>query len=174
MSLNPLFSLTPNNPAANTYDAANPNAPWGRGVLRTYGGFSYGGAGSRYPLQNQSANDEIIVGFDPVAPGDGTINSSVDDLYRRCTIYAYFAGINVATDNQYLLLAQLNGITQATAQFFVGTELVKEEAISGEEQVAVLIDVPGSDQSVYFYIRLASATTPYARMGFKGLDCYLL
>ena len=172
MSLDPFFSLTPNNPLANTYDAANPNAPWAYGYFYSFGGFSYGGF-SPYRLQDQSANDEIIVGYDPVAPGDGTINSISDDFYRRCTIYAYFYGTNVATDNQYLLLAQLNGLYQATAQFFVGTELVREEAISGEEQVAVLMDVPGSGVLVNFYIRLAS-TSSYASMGFKGLDCYLL
>jgi len=171
MSLNPFFSLTPNNPYANTYDAANPNAPYAYGILHAWGGNS--SPHSPYRLPDQLANDEIIVGYDPVAPGDGTINSAVDDLYRRCTIYAYFYGNNVATDNQYLLLAQLNGLSAATAQFFVGTELVREEAISGEEQVAVLIDVPGSGVGVSFFIRLASATY-YARMGFKGLDCYLL
>ncbi len=171
MSLNPFFSLTPNNPYANTYDAANPNAPYAHGYLRSYGGHT--NYYSPYELSAQSTNDEIIVGYDPVAPGDGTINSVVDDFYRRCTIYAFFYGYNVATDNQYLLLAQLNGRSAATAQFFVGTELVREEAISGEEQVAVLIDVPGSGVGVSFFIRLASATY-YARMGFKGLDCYLL
>ena len=171
MSLNPLFSLTPNNPYANTYDAANPNAPYGIGFLSSYGGYSHYYIPDR--LQDQSANDEILLGYNPVAPGDGTITSYWDDLYGRCTIYAGFAGHNVATDNQYLLLAQLNGLYEATAQFFVGTELVREEAISGEEQVAVLIDVPGDGEFLNFYIRLASAY-PYAQMGFKGLDCYLL
>ena len=171
MSLNPFFSLTPNNPYVHTYDAANPNVPYASGYLYSYGGHS--ARFSPYRLPDQSTNDEIIVGTDPVAPGDQTINSVSDDFYRRCTIYAFFYGNNVATDNQYLLLAQLNGLSAATAQFFVGTELVREEAISGEEQVAVLMDVPGNGVAVYFYIRLAS-TYHYARMGFKGLDCYLL
>ena len=112
MSLNPLFSLTPNNPLAYTYDAANPNARYAIGYLTAFGGLS--SANSPYRLQDQSANDEIIVGYDPVAPGDGTINSLSDDFYRRCTIYGYFSATNVATDNQYLLLAQLHGLSNAT------------------------------------------------------------
>ncbi len=171
MPLNTLFSLTPNNPWAYSYDSANPNAPYAMGHLASYGGHSAGY--SPYRLPDQSTNNEIIVGYNPATPGDGTINSLADDFYARSTITVNFYGDNVATDNQYLLLAQLNGRIEATAQFFIGTELVREEAISGEEQVAVLIDVPGDAVPVTFYIRLAS-TSPYASMGFKGLDCYLL
>jgi hypothetical protein len=60
-----------------------------------------------------------------------------------------------------------------TAQFFVGSNLVRSEDLSGEEQIAILLDVPGDGTGTSITVRLAS-TSPYVGMGFQGMDCYLL
>ena len=171
MSLDPLFSMTPLNPFVNTYDPGSPDAPRAYGFMRTFGGHTYDLP--PYSLQRQFDDGQIILGHDPVAPGDLAIDSMTDDFHRRCCARLQFRGINVATDNQYLLLFALNGIAGATAQFFIGTEAVREEAVSGSEQVAVLLDVPGDGIFVDFIVRLASASST-ARLGFQGMDCYLL
>lgn len=166
MSLNTFFSLTPHSAWVNAYDAANPTAPYASAYLE--------GHGCHILWGHRSTSDEIVLQFNPVAPGNQTINSLTDDFFARPTISLWFAGHNVSTNNQYLLLAQLNGVWGAPrAQFFVGTELVREVLISGDEQVALLMDAPGSGTVVYFWIRLASNQTN-AKLVFKGLDCYLL
>lgn len=171
MALQPLFSLTPRSPRAYTYNPAAPDAPYGAGSLYSFGGFTDSGTRT---LSDQFNNDEILLGFDPVDPGDQTLASRVDDLFRHCGIYIAFWGANVSTDNQYLLLLafrRAQGIP--TAQFFVGSDMVRTEELSGDETVGILLDTPGSGIHTAIYVRLASPS--YATvMGFKGMDCYLL
>jgi hypothetical protein len=172
MTLTPFFSLTPLNPRAYTYDASQPDAPYASGYLWSYGGFS----SYYYPhrLANQYSNDELFLGKDPVDPTDQTIGNIVTDVYRRSALLFYFGGSNVSTENQFLLLFSLSSPTATPiAQFFVGTELVRSEEVTGEEQVAILLDVPGNGISTHLFVRLAS-TNFYSVLGFKGMDCYLL
>ena len=172
MALESFFSLTPLQPYVSTYDAANPNAPHAAAYLTTYGGFTYGYG--PYSIRNQSRQDEIILGFDPVALTDQTIGNLADDVYRRCVIRVYFNVSNVSTKNQLMLLLALRGNGgNPSAQFFVGADLMRTEELAGEEQVAILMDCSGSNFSSTVYVRLASPIY-WARMGFQGVECYLL
>ncbi len=172
MALQPFFSLTPSNPYVNSYDAANPSAPYAYAGVTSFGGVTT--VSSPYRLGDQNTNDEIILGYNPVDLSDQSIGSTIDDLYRRCTIYVYLTGTNVTTANQYLLLFALRrDAGSVSAQFFVGADLVRTEQLSGDEQVAILFDTPGSGIYTYIYVRLASPDY-YARMGFQGMECYLL
>ena len=170
--LTPFFSFSASSPLAYTYDAANPSAAWAYGYLYSYGGLT--GPYPPYRLGDQSANDEILVGYDPVDPTDQTITNTLTDVWGRSCIQIQFAGVNVSTENQYLLLFALRGLSGSpTAQFFVNGTLVDTEALAGDEHVAVLLDCPGPNIYTTVYVRLASASY-WARMGFKGMDCYLL
>jgi hypothetical protein len=172
MTLAPFFSLTPLNPQDYTYDAAQPNAPYASAYMFSFGGMTkyY----NPYRLADQHNNDEINLGYDPVDPTDQTISNIVNDVYRRSALQISFYGYNVSTENQYLLLFSLRSMYGTpSAQFFVGTELVRIEELSGEEQVAILLDVPGNAVYTTVYVRLAS-TAFTASMGLKGMDCYLL
>ncbi len=46
-------------------------------------------------------------------------------------------------EDQFLLHLHVNGLVATTAQFFIGIQIVREEEITAEEQVAILMDVPG-------------------------------
>lgn len=172
MTLEPLFSLRPLNPRVYTYDPAQPDAPYATAYM-----FSFGGLTKYYVpyrLADQYSNDEITLGYDPADPTDQTISNIINDVYRRSTLQISFRGYNVSTENQYLLLFSLRSIYGTpSAQFFVGTELVRVEELGGEEQVAILLDVPGNAIFTNVYVRLAS-TAFTASIGFKGMDCYLL
>jgi hypothetical protein len=172
MTLQPFFSLTPLNPYDYTYNAAQPNAPYASAHLSSYGGVSFHYA--PYRLPDQHSSDEILLGYDPVDLTDQTISNFVTDGYRRNTLRFYLYGYNVSTENQYLLLFSLRyrGGTPSV-QFFVGTELVRIEELDGEEQVAILMDVPGNGVGTAVFVRLASSDY-YSMFGFKGMDCYLL
>jgi hypothetical protein len=176
MSLEPLFSLSPVNPRVYNYDPANPSFPYASATLQAFGGFTrfY----SPYTLADQHDDDEIHIGFDPVQESEQTITSAVDDFYRRCGVFLSFAGYNVNTVNQYLLVFRLaKALGSPIAQFFVGTSLVRDEALtqSPYDDIAILLDTPGDGSGVTMFVRLAGPTSSfYQSFFFKGVDCYLL
>jgi hypothetical protein len=172
MTLQPFFSLTPLNPSAYTYSAAQPGAPYAHASMYSYGGVSFPYA--PYRLTDQYSSDELVLGFDPVDPADQTIGNYYTTVYSRNAIRFSFYGTNVSTENQYLLLFALRGLNGTPiVQFFVGTTLVRSEELSGEEQIAILMDVPGDYVYTQVNLRLASSVS-YSMFGFKGMDCYLL
>jgi len=179
MAMDPFFSLTPQAPFVYSYDAAAPAAPYAMASLASYGGLSW--SFDPYRLQDQVANDELIVGRDAVPLEHRTMASFTNDLYRRCGFSVGWYGYNIPPDGQFLVVVQLRGIRDATAQFFVGTEFVRAEAIAGDAHVALLIDVPQPVETtgslvitqVSMGIRLASSW-PDARLGFRGVVCYLM
>ena len=108
MTLQPFFSLSPLDPYAYTYDAANPNAPYAHALQYSFGGMTL----YTYPhrLDDQYNNEELILGYDPVDPAEQTIGDLVADVYRRSALRIYFTGNNVSTENQYLLLFSIRSI----------------------------------------------------------------
>jgi len=175
MDLHPLFSLRPLAPLAFTYDPANPNAPWALAFFETYGGIT-----NMFPLlgsalTDQYNRDEIALGDDPVELKYDEIYS-LDHLRRHCSIWGFFIGMNVSKDNQYLLLFSLRRIYgSAWAQIFAGLELVRKEKLSGQEQIAILLDSPGDGIPLTVGVRLATdKNSAHVAMGFNGMQCYLL
>ena len=176
MSLNPFFSLSPLSPYVYNYDAANPNATYAAAYLYTYGGHtSYGQA---WNLTGQHSNDQILLGRNPVSDADQTIANTADDIFRRSAAWINFRGVHVSTTNQYLLLFRLARVFGSPiAQFFVGTQFVRGEALTQApyDDIAILLDTPGDGAWVYISVRLAaSGTSTSHAFFFKGVDCYLL
>ena len=176
MSLDPFFSLSPNSPRMETYDGANPNAPYAYAKVDTTGGRSFPWSGQS--LVDQHSSDKILLGYDPVSSSDQTITNVIDDLYRRCSVRVGFYGANVTTANQYLLVFRLErSFGSPIAQFFVGADFVQAEDInlSPYDDVAMLLDTPGDRTWTYVNVRLAALNaTYYTSFFFKGVDCYLL
>jgi hypothetical protein len=164
--LQPFFSLTPLDRYVMTYDAGAPTAPWVAASLTSYGGYT----GSGHSLQSQYDRNEIILRSDPVPLDDVTFG----EMSRRCSVWINIQPRRVSVENQCLLLIALRGISGSpSAQIFVGSDLVRTEALSGDETVAILVDCPEAGGNIDVYVRLASSYD-YAVMGFKGIDCYLL
>lgn len=176
MSLEPFFSLSPLSPYAYTYDAANSNNPYAFAELITFGGFTLSYTPRR--LADQHSNDQILLEYDPVPQTDQSIASYVDDFYRHCTARVLFRGTNVSTANQYLLVFRLaRDFGAPIAQFFVGTQFVRAEALTASpyDDIAILLDTPGDDVWVTTFVRLAVAGAGASHgFFFKGVDCYLL
>lgn len=172
MTLQTYFSLTPLIPQVFTYNAANPGDPNVSATMDIYGGLSF--YNSPNSLKHQYSNDELILGYDPVAPADQTIGNIITAFFKHNTIHIHFRGYNVSTEHQYLLLFSLRRLHGTPiVQFFIGTKLVRSEGLSGDEQVAILMDAPGSGIGTHVFLRLASSDY-YSMFGFKGMDCYLL
>jgi len=169
MSLDTFLTLTPLTPFATTYDPSHSGSPYGRGFLHFYGVY----VGDRYnndTLEWQYNSNEVLLAFDPVPLSNKVLGS----YYNRCTMELMVQSFNVSLENQYLMIFHLNApFGEPTAQFFVGTKLVREEIIGGEEQVALLMDVPGNDIWVNVTVRLASIANLY-KLGIKGVDIFLL
>jgi len=178
MPIEPFFSLSPNSPRPYTYDPAHPTSPYAYAFLIAYGGVTF--EDSTYSLPGQFTNNEILVGPIGVDPADHTIGPSSGLFYNGPVFLVRFAGFNVPSGSQYLLLMQLNGVFPTNAQIFVGTHFIGDYYIDGTEQLAILIDVPVPSDPYYPYLSLiirAAVGAPIenlAALGFRGLDCYLL
>jgi hypothetical protein len=175
MSLDPFFSITPISVSDFTYNPANADAPYAYANLRTWGGFTmYGGRS----LANQANQDRILLAYDPVPDTDQTLTNWDADVHRHCAARIYFRGYNVSTLNQYLLVFRLGReFGSPTAQFFVGTQFVRAEALTQEpyDDVAILLDTPGDGIAVYVTVRLAAGPAgTYHGFYFMGVDGYLL
>jgi hypothetical protein len=175
MSLDPFFSITPISVSDFTYNPANADAPYAYANLRTWGVYTmYGGRS----LANQANQDRILLAYDPVPDTDQTLTNWNADVLRRCAARIFFRGTNVSTLNQYLLVFRLGReFGSPTAQFFVGTQFVRAEALTQEpyDDVAILLDTPGDDIVVGVTVRLAAGpiTTTHG-FYFMGVDGYLL
>ncbi|MCK5367231.1 MAG: hypothetical protein KAQ62_01730, partial [Cyclobacteriaceae bacterium] len=155
--LNPSFEISPLSPSSSGYDPATPNGPYAYAHLYTYGGITrnYG----NWPLQSQYNNDEIIIGNNPVFLSDtNNITNVSDQIYRKCSIYLYTRLYNVPADSQLLIVFGFRKVMgNPQLQFFVGTDLVRTEIIDGTEQIAILLDHPGTTNPyIQIYARLAS------------------
>ena len=175
MSLEPFFSLSPLTPDVYTYDASNPGAPHVRADLYTYGVHTR--AYGRETLRGQHANNEILIARNPVPTNDQTITIYYD-YTKRCSVQINWTGYNVDVTNQYLLIFRLArwGYGHPTAQFFVGTQFVRDEELTSapHDDVAILLDCPGPGYVVSL-VRLAEPTEyNYTGFLFKGVDCYLI
>jgi hypothetical protein len=174
MAIKPFFSLSAVKPSETTYDPANTNDPYAHAYLKSYGGVTryY----TPYRRQDQVNDDQIIIANDAVDLADeNDINNYTNDLYKRCVIYTFFSGVNVTTAQQYLLIFEFHKLYDNTAvQFFVGTDWVRTEPLNNtDDQVALLIDVPGNNMWVSVYARLA-ADHNRKSMGFRGVECFLI
>ena len=171
MTLQPFFSVNPLQPIDHTYNPAQPNSPWAVGRFHSYGGTTK--QYSPYRLTDQHNNNELILGYAPANSGNRTV-SVPEDVYRFSAMKLVFYGENVRSDNQYLLLFSIRHLSGLTyAQFYVGNKLVRVEEVDGEEQVAIVMDVPGDGAIVYVLMRMESPSL-YSAICFKGVTCYLL
>jgi len=176
MPLDPFFSLSPLNPHAHTYDAVTPGNPWTNAYFISFGGHT--GYHAPLRLADQYDNDEIVLAEDAVFSINQSIDNFQDDLWRRCIARINFNSTNVSTDNQYLMVFRLaHAFGSPIAQFFVGTQFVRAEVLTGSpyDDIAILVDTPGDGVWVYITVRLAAdAGTLYHGFTFMGVDCYLL
>ena len=172
--LNPSFEISPLSPSYSGYDPATPNGPYAYSEFSTFGGLimPYG----NWPLQSQYNNDEIIIGYNPVSLSDtNNITNVIDQIYRKCSIALFTRLYNVPTDSQLLIVfgfKRYGGNPQL--QFFVGTDLVRTEIIDGTEQIAILLDHPGTTNPyIQIYARLAS-NNYYSAVAFSGASGYII
>lgn len=176
MSLEPFFSLSPVSPLAQTYDAGNPSAPYAYAILATDGGVTSCYAPNK--LTDQQMNNQILLAYDPVPEAEQSISDYNSDILRHCVVEVPFTGYNVSTLNQYLLVFRLaRAFGSPIAQFFVGPNLVRDEALtqSPYDDIAILLDTPGDNVWVNMFVRLATPDgSNYHGFFVKGVDCYLL
>lgn len=174
MSLTPFFSLSAVSPKVNTYDPASSGEPYASAWMSVYGLHAKSWSDT---LAEQVAGDRLLLAYDPVEHTNDQVTYN-NDVMERCSVLTTFAGHNVSTSNQYLLVYRLKRALGAPiVQFFSGLTLLSSVELksSSTEDAAILIDVPGDGYSMYTGLRLA-ADSPHSYHGFyfMGVDCYLL
>ncbi len=180
MSLTPNFTVSPRNPHSLNYDPANPNAPYMDAMLFVYGSTarpdSYTYPPTPLSFQSQYDNDEIQLGYDPVDPNDeNDITNYRNQIHGKNCIAVTIMPRNVSIDNQHLILFGFKHVMGSPlVQFFIGRDFLRTEEINGDEQVAVLLDHPGSGiYNIGIYARLASLTS-WSIAAFTGANGYIL
>ena len=175
MSCDPFFSLSPLNPQAYTYDAANPDDPYANASLYATGVFH--GAWVPLSMSDQYNNDQSLLYLNPALDTDQAINSLEDDVFRKCAVRTSISASNIGAARQYLLVFRLKIYSGSPiAQFFIGNQFVREEAItqSPYDDVAILLDAP-DEAGLHATVRLAAPdNTPNHGFFFMGLTCFLL
>ncbi len=172
MPLQAAFALSATNPPSNGPNPGGPDAPHVDAYLSAYG--IYAAEIGGHSLPDQVANDEIIIGFDPVDPADENDITHWSQMSQRNTIQCHIVGHNLHDDHQYLLICGFKKrIAPVIVQFFVGSEWVLSEPIDDDtETVALLLDAPVSSW-LFVKARLASQN-PVARVGFTGIEGFIL
>ena len=159
MPLNPTFSLTPLIPLNYVYDSV-------AGEYRHYGYLyclgNFLDAWHPRRLEDQYNEGKAVLQYSPV-PATTTFPSS----WTQYSCARMGIKTNAEEDNQYLIIYHLSG--SGEVDFFVNSNHVRHEAISGEEFVALLVDCPPSQTWWYFYMFLNSG---YVEL--KGIECYIL
>lgn len=175
MPLEPAFVVSATSPVSTGYVPGAPGSPFVNAWLTGFGVLAEAGSSSA-SLPGQLANDEMILGYDPVDPADENgITDEVSQLKRHNTFWCAIDGHNVRDDHQYLLIYgfKRRSAGGATVQFFVGSEWVLSESIDNDtETIALLLDAPGPGW-VYVYARLASEVY-WARVGLTGIEGFLI
>ena len=112
-TLKPFLSVNPLKGFHQNYDAL-PDGPHGSVYLRTYGGHTEHSKGVGNPggndLESQAANDEILLGFDPVDPKHESIENRAGDVLAKNALVFDFRADRVSSSSQFLMLFGLRGI----------------------------------------------------------------
>ena len=172
MSLATFFSLSPLEPYFNSYDSANPNAPYTTALCQSFGATVL--QSGLWTLTSQHLSDRVITGYNAEPLTNQDLWSP--HPFKTCMSRTYFWGYNVSTENQYLLIFELEQIhlhIETHAQIFVNNDLVDTVQVSGIEQHAILLNCPGHGILTQVWVRLASPAWT-AAMAFRGVDCHLL
>ena len=173
MSLDPFFSLTPLNSVDYTY--VNQDDPYAYAHFEATG--VYTAPYLTNNLTGQYNGDRLLLHHDPVLDTDQTINNLTDDVRRKCAIRIIFRGANIGAARQYLLVFRLKKyIGSPIAQFFIGTQFIRAEALtqSPYDDIAILFEAA---ENIYFnpVVRLAAPNnSAWHGFYFMGVDCYLL
>jgi hypothetical protein len=160
----PWFLLTPENPSADTHVAT------GTGVvatLETFGGIT-GPAG-----EDASDRATVILGGALVAPGSPA-PADRHAFSRACVVRLNVRAAELGFDRQCLLVFGLRAEGDAGVQSFIGTSLIAEDTLAGEERLAFAIDADDDvDLEFELHLRLCGLDSS-VRLGVRGVVGYLL
>ncbi len=141
-------------------------------TLATFGGMT--GPEATAGLDANTDTPLLVLGGNPVVPG--TPPGTAVERARHCAVRLRLVAEGLARGRQCLLLAAMRALapTEHRVQVLLGHEVLAEDIISGEDRVAVLLDVPDDGRlQVELWLRLASHD-PHARLGLRGVQGQLL
>ena len=164
MPLTPTAEVTPLNPVSRSYDT----------VAGTYNHYVYlscfgvkTNSWSDARLIDQYNQDKIVLSHNEiVSPAPSVMPSP---YFEYCVAYLGFLS-KATTENQYLLIYHVVGRYGAKAAFYINGNLVRSEAVDGEEYIAILLDCPPSQTWWAAYMFLEGT----GRLDLKGIQVFIL
>lgn len=134
---------------------------------------TYGGASGPDLRKNPS---EVVLSGNPV-PSDAPPPDDPAEFRRQCSARVVIVAEGLDHTRQLLVILPLVGrgpSDMARVQLFLGNALLSELTVTGEEVIALLLDVPGDRAlSLEFWVRLCGSG-PTAAAGVRGAAGYRL
>ncbi|MHA1187262.1 MAG: hypothetical protein ACTSSK_10390 [Candidatus Heimdallarchaeota archaeon] len=158
-----LFHITPKTPYTN--------------ITELSAGFVAAGVFVGYPNNSVYALDRFCL-YDYVIVKSNTNNTNANMFYwsrqGAIQIYIYPRTPIRQTDNQLLLIFRIKKVSGRSTdpiQILLFNDVLKEEVIDGEENIAILTDIPATG-GLLFYVR--PKTTYQYMLMFKSVTGYLI
>lgn len=179
MSLEPFFSLTPQQPWF-----SKPPAEDGLPAVTAFVNFwnisalAWGGSGGTKPtLATQLNEGWVYMSGGASAPYDEDADGMICNRERSQVIEIGFQGINVTERNQFLVVLGLHALGEnAVARIAAYRNVLRTDHLRpGDNTIAVLIDCPYD--RAWIYLDVKHVKTPEGKasaFGFKGAMGYLL
>ncbi len=167
----PWFELSPRRPSIDTRVSATTGGV--AAILESYGGITGPGLAAR---GRDTDLEEIVLGGNPVPPGTPAPDHP-HAYQRQCTIRIAVAAESLRRGQQCLLVASVRALDEferSVVQTLVGRTLVSEDVVVGDDRLALLLDAPADGAfGCEIWLRLAG-TGRDARLGFRGVQAFLL
>jgi hypothetical protein len=180
MTLDPIFTLSPQQQSFSSSDAEDVSAPriiafvnfWNIAAL------AWGGSGGTTPtLESQLNEGWVYMSGGTAAPYDEDVDGNICNRERSQIVEICIQGINVDERNKILLMIDLHALGEnAVARLALSRTILRTEHLRlGDNTLSVLVDCPYDRAWIYLDIKhIQTPEGKAAAFGFKRVMGYLL
>ena len=180
MTLEPIFTLRPQQPSHSSSDMEETGAPRISAFINFWNisALAWGGSGGTKPtLESQLNEDWIYMSGGTAAPYDEDVGGVICNRERSQIVEIGMQGINVNESNRLLLRIELHAFGEnAVARLALSRNVMRTEHLHpGDNTLNVFIDCPYD--RAWIYLDIKHVQTPEGKasaFGFKRVTGYLL
>jgi hypothetical protein len=180
MTLEPIFTLSPQEPSFSSSDAQEDNAPHIAAFVNFWNiaALAWGGSGGTKPtLESQLNEDWVYMSGGTAAPYDEDTDGILCNRERSQIVEIGMQGINVNEHNKLLLVIELHALGEnAVARLALSRTILRTEHLRlGDNTLSLLLDCPYD--RAWIYLDIKHVQTPEGKasaFGFKRVTGYLL
>jgi hypothetical protein len=180
MTLEPIFTLSPQQPSYASSEQENEEAPHVTAFVNFWNisALAWGGSGGTKPtLESQLNEDWIYMSGGTAAPYDEDVAGTICNRERSQIVEIGIQGVNVDERNRFLLRIELHALGEnAVARLSLSRTVLRTEHLRlGDNILNILVDCPYD--RAWIYLDIKHVQTPEGKasaFGFKRVTGYLL